>query len=698
MKLKYIFASIAATLALAVSCTKEADQHYLNEIKVSTSYVSLPVDGGTASLTITATDSWAFAKAVNIGTEKAPVMAELPTWLTASTLSGTAGEVTVTFSAEKTLDGRTTELQINCGGKTQRINVIQGLATVSNATCAEVIAGPDSKNYRVTGVVTSIVNTTYGNWYLNDGTGEVYIYGTLDSKGAAKNFLSWGLEVGDEITVEGPKTTYNGTVELVDVTVISITKSLIKVETVDPEDATIAKEGGDLVVTLANKGNNLSVEIPEDVKAWLGISALAGDVVTLTAAANEGGDREGTVIFKTTDGKKDYTAELTITQKGAILDVTVKEALAVIDKLADNEITAGSYRVSGVVAKVTDLSTSYGNATYLISADGTEENAITVFRGMYIDGERFTDEKQLAAGDVVVVLGKLQRYVKNGALTPEIATGSSLVSVDRPVSVADALKTIDALADGGKTTETYYVKGIVTGDAGIDTGYGNATFTITDDGKAESPALTVFRAKDFGNEKFTSKDAFKAGDVVILIGNLQKYVKDNVMTPELSSGYLVGLIPGTAGDEPGDEPGGDEVTSPVTITTSIADFPTTYPSTETSYTLGGVDYYFLNVANFGYGIQFKKGGSYLANKTDLGRITKIECVWQDGKDFHPENFTLTVGTEEKPTATTIEPTTDATAKTAVYTVSGNNGFFMMKNASNYAGYWNSIKVYFDPAN
>ena len=401
MKLKYIFASIAATLALAVSCTKEADQHYLNEIKVSTSYVSLPVDGGTASLTITATDSWAFAKAVNIGTEKAPVMAELPTWLTASTLSGAAGEVTVTFSAEKTLDGRTTELQISCGGKTQRINVIQGLATVSNATCKEVLEGPDSKTYRVTGVVTSIVNTTYGNWYLNDGTGEVYIYGTLDSKGATKNFLSWGLEVGDEITVEGPKTTYNGTVELVDVTVISITKSLIKVETVDPEDATIAKEGGDLVVTLANKGNNLSVEIPEDVKTWLGISALAGDVVTLTAAANEGGDREGTVIFKTTDGKKDYTAELTITQKGAILDVTVKEALAVIDKLADNEITAGSYRVSGVVAKVTDLSTSYGNATYLISADGTEENAITVYRGMYIDGERFTDEKQLAAGDVV---------------------------------------------------------------------------------------------------------------------------------------------------------------------------------------------------------------------------------------------------------------------------------------------------------
>ena len=146
------------------------------------------------------------------------------------------GRLSITFSADATLDGRTAELQLVCGGKTQHINVIQGLSTVSDATCAEVIAGPDSKTYRVTGTVTSIANTTYGNWYLNDGTGEVYIYGTLDAKGQTKNFLSLGLEVGDVVTVEGPKTTYNGTVELVDVTVVSIKKSLIKVDSLSVTD------------------------------------------------------------------------------------------------------------------------------------------------------------------------------------------------------------------------------------------------------------------------------------------------------------------------------------------------------------------------------------------------------------------------------------------------------------------------------
>ena len=96
---------------------------------------------------------------------------------------------------------------------------------VAEATCAEVIAGIDGTKYRVTGKCTEIKNATYGNWYLEDATGTVYIYGTLDAEGKAKNFSSLGIEVGDVVTVEGPKKTYNGTVELVDVKVINITKA-----------------------------------------------------------------------------------------------------------------------------------------------------------------------------------------------------------------------------------------------------------------------------------------------------------------------------------------------------------------------------------------------------------------------------------------------------------------------------------------
>ena len=86
----------------------------------------------------------------------------------------------------------------------------------------------------------------------------------------------------------------------------------------------------------------------------------------------------------------------------------------------------------------------------------------------------------------------------------------------------------------------------VTNLVGIDTGYGNATFKITEDGKAESAALTVFRAKDFENAKFTNAEAFKNGDTVVVIGQLQRYVKDGNMTPELSKGWMIAIIPAAA--------------------------------------------------------------------------------------------------------------------------------------------------------
>ena len=100
-------------------------------------------------------------------------------------------------------------------------------AEVVKATCAEVNAGTDGTIYRITGNVKSISNTTYGNWYLEDSTGELFIYGTKDKEGnnGKNNSIDvWGIETGDIVTVEGPRQTYNGKVELVDVSILSLQK------------------------------------------------------------------------------------------------------------------------------------------------------------------------------------------------------------------------------------------------------------------------------------------------------------------------------------------------------------------------------------------------------------------------------------------------------------------------------------------
>jgi hypothetical protein len=338
MKLKYLLPLFIAAVALMVSCTDETTMTLLDQIQVSSSYVSIPVAGGSTSITVTANDSWTVESSI--------------AWLTISSTSGSAGESTLTFSALSTLDGRTGEIKLQCGGETQRIKVIQGLAVVAPATCAEVIAGPDSKTYLVTGICTAIANTQYGNWYLEDETGSIYIYGTLDAKGQTKNFLSLGLEVGDEVTVQGPKTTYGTTVELVDVTVIKINKSLVKVDSV--ENATLPQEGGEFIAYLTCKGQGVSVEIPDDASSWLSISSIqsAGTnaVVKFNATANTGGDRGTTLIFTTTDGTKEYTAQTTLTQKGAIINASIAEFIAAA-------VGTTQYRLSGVITSISDATT-----------------------------------------------------------------------------------------------------------------------------------------------------------------------------------------------------------------------------------------------------------------------------------------------------------------------------------------------------
>lgn len=83
--------------------------------------------------------------------------------------------------------------------------------------------------------------------------------------------------------------------------------------------------------------------------------------------------------------------------------------------------------VKGIVAKVGSIDTgSYGNATYYISDDGTSTNDFEIFRGYYLNGDKFTSADQLKVGQTVVVCGKLTLY----NTTKEMAKGSKLISIE----------------------------------------------------------------------------------------------------------------------------------------------------------------------------------------------------------------------------------------------------------------------------
>ena len=343
MKLRYLFSMILASALMLVSCVDEMGTDSFDNIKLDKTMLVIPENGGTVELKVNATEAWAFDTLYtedvwpNVITRKKNDAGEYyvskveESWLSVDKMAGEAGETVLKFTADTVAGGREIELCIKAGVNSQFIRVRQGSLEASSATCAEVIAGADGKTYRVKGVCTSIANTQYGNWYLNDGTGEVYVYGTLDKDGKTKNYASWGMEVGDVVEVEGPKLTYGTTVELVDVTVIKIEKSLVKIMT---EEITYDQAGGEFEVKVAYKGDGLYPAVADTSKTWIslvGVKSYSGtpskiepnpaDTAIVTFAITENLEyvtRKGVIIFTSASGKNSTEMVCTISQKGQV--------------------------------------------------------------------------------------------------------------------------------------------------------------------------------------------------------------------------------------------------------------------------------------------------------------------------------------------------------------------------------------------
>lgn len=450
MKFRYILGVLLSAFLLMGCSDDDTKVGKLADLQLDKTFLSIPVTGGSVSVVVTATSDWKFDNAFDLDSKNKKVL-PVPTWLTASQTSGGAGQTTITFQAEASDAGREAMIEILVGDIKQFLVVRQGSLEAAAATCAEIIAGPDSKTYLVTGTVTSIANTTYGNWYLDDGTGQVYVYGTLDKDGKTKNFSSLGIEMGDVVTVSGPKTTYNGTVELVDVTVHKIVKALLKIDEIE---TSVGVEGKDFEVKVAYKGNGAFFDIADDAKSWINYvetKYVAGKatifeqnpadtaVFKFNVAPNTGDSRKGTITFSSYSGKNSTEIAYTVKQDAFKLPkgknpndpFTVAEAIAKCQEIggtSDGEI----YYAKGKISSIKEISTSYGNGTFNISADGTDNNALTCYRSFFLDNQKFTDENQIAVGDEVIVCGKLVNYTdKNGVVTPEFSGNVYIYSLTK---------------------------------------------------------------------------------------------------------------------------------------------------------------------------------------------------------------------------------------------------------------------------
>ena len=495
MKFKSILTLIFSTLLLA-GCSEDQVLGTFGDLNLSTTYISIPAEGGDVKVTLNAGEAWEFS------TEKDFA---IPEWITVSQTSGEAGKTELTFSAEASDAGREAELKIVSGTKSQFLKVRQGEMTASKATCKEVNEAPDGKSFVVSGTITKIVNTTYGNWYMTDGTAELYIYGTLDAEGKTKNFTSLGLEVGDKVTIEGPKSSYNGNPQMVNVTVLDIEKALLKIVS---EATEVDKEGGVLEIKLASKGKGAFFSVADECQDWISYSDAeyidgvpsklepnpADTIVyTFNIAPNDGSAREGSISFFANEGEP---IPYTFTQAGGIADVTVAEFLAAeVDE-------AKQYRIVGHVTGFNN----YNNNFYV--KDYTGE-----VYAYYVN----TQGQTLAIGDFVTVVGKRSEYKG----TPQMPKGTLLekYTATPEVSVAEFLTKEDGNDVYYKLTGTITeIKNAQYGNVYLQDANGDIVYVYG--------LLPGYGATGAAKQGLVEAMGLKVGDTLTIVGNKASYKGD----------------------------------------------------------------------------------------------------------------------------------------------------------------------------
>ncbi len=271
--------------------------------------------------------------------------------------------------------------------------------------------------------------------------------------------------------------------------------------------------------------------------------------------------------------------------------------------------TTGDVYVKGKISRIADKGTfteggTYGNASFYISEDGTENGEFYCFRVLYLGNKKFEAGKtDIKVGDEVIICGQLMNYRGNtpetvagkaylyslngntegggggGGSTGEAKGSGTLNDPYNPLGAANAVKNLTWTSnDNYETTGDVYVKGKISriADKGTFTEggtYGNASFYISEDG-TQNGEFYCFRVLYLGNKKYEAGQTdIKVGDEVIIYGQLMNY-RNN--TPETVAGkaHLYSLN-GKTEDGGGGGGGGDtgdagSYSNPYTVSSAVA--------------------------------------------------------------------------------------------------------------------------------
>lgn len=202
------------------------------------------------------------------------------------------------------------------------------------------------------------------------------------------------------------------------------------------------------------KSANDSVETDLDAESTVGTLTITYSNGAYTLAGSFTATDGKTYTFNCTPELAAYDDdydEITLTEQGGTTPpvvnpgsvISVAEALAIGNALADNATTAETYVVEGYVAKLAGTyNTQYNDQSFFMSdikGDASDHFDFEVYQGKI-------DAPGVIVGDKVRITGQITKYVKNGSVTIEIKKGTveiiSQTALEDVEGAAEVKKTI----------------------------------------------------------------------------------------------------------------------------------------------------------------------------------------------------------------------------------------------------------------
>lgn len=556
MKLRNIIASFLAVVAIAVGCTEELTGN-LSSIQLDQSTIVLPEEGGSATITVTATSDWKVDAAT------------VPAEVTIAPMEGKAGETKMTISTVSSVNDINADIVILVGAQKQFIKFYQPGDPSMKPQFDEFTAGDywimcqeagewfalkstgctiddgGSYNYLYSvpavvaedGSLSSTASNVFtfeaveGGFIIMDPAGG-YLYQVakynnfyLTSDKAQASVWTVAQVSEDEFMLEIPdlskwmqySTSYDSAGAYANAQEGATLPKLVKAEApavepfvIEQTEFELPLEAGDLLIPVTYNGSDIHVaELP----TWLTFYGYHDGNIKFTYEANEGGNRVANVLLTTCmeDGRE-AQVELVFAQEGAIIETTA-------DQINAAEDGATLYRITGCVKSIANG--TYGN---LYISDYTGE--VYVYGTYDAEGNRFDAfTTPINEGDIVTVCGVKASYNEK----PQMKN----VVVEKHIPVA-TVTVADFLAAPEASDVYYRLTGTLSGldAAGI---YGNIYLTDETGEVYVYGLLSGWGGPKKEFESLVTNTGLAEGDKITIVGTRTSY-KD---TPQVGNAFFV---------------------------------------------------------------------------------------------------------------------------------------------------------------